>query len=194
MSDRELLLLDAAIGVLAHGGIRRLTHRAVDARAGVPTGSTSNRFRTREALLTGVLGRLLERETALWTGPAVRTGAGGIDGFAVRLGSVVEALGSTDRELTLARHAVFAEAARQPALRTALQAARRRLAAWLAPLLADLGSHDPAGDLRRLLALVDGLLAGQLVDPEDDFTPAPAIAALLHGLIDPRSASHRAGG
>src|SRR5262245_42599709 len=53
MKSRELVLLDAAIEVLAERGTRGLTHRAVDARAGLPLGSTSNRFRTRNALLGG---------------------------------------------------------------------------------------------------------------------------------------------
>ncbi|HEX6514937.1 MAG TPA: TetR/AcrR family transcriptional regulator [Nocardioidaceae bacterium] len=194
MSDREPLLLDAAIDVLAAGGIRRLTHRAVDTRAGLPLGSTSNRFRSRDALLAGVIKRLLDRETALWTRMAVGMNTGSINAFAERLGRVVEALSGTERELTLARYALFAEAALQPGLRTELSAAaRRQLTEWLAPLLTDLGSRNPAADLRQLLALVDGLLGSQLVDPTPDFTPAPAIAALLHGLIDrPAPATNQA--
>lgn len=184
MSDRETLLLDAAIQVLAEGGIRRLTHRAVDAQAGLPLGSTSNRFRTRDALLGGVLQRLLERETALWTRLSLDTSTHSIDEFAGRLGSVVESLGDTERALTVARHAVFAEAMQQPALRTALDTARRQLTEALSPLLIELGSRNP-GDLRRLLALVDGLLLSQLIDPAPDLAPGTAIAALLHGLIGP---------
>ena len=189
MSARELLLLDAAIDVLADGGIRRLTHRAVDARAGVPTGSTSNRFRTRDALLAGVLHRLLQREVTLWTRMFVETSTDDVDAFASRLGRVVDALSGTERVLTLARQAVFAQAAQEPAIRDELRIARQQLAEWLAPLLADLGSGDPEVDLRYLLALVDGLLSSQLADPVPEVPAAPAIAALLHGLID-RDALH----
>lgn len=190
MSDREQLLLDTAIEVLADGGIRRLTHRAVDARAGVPLGSTSNRFRTRDALLTGVMRRLLERETAIWTRMSAGMDTSSIDTFAARLGRLVEALSGAERVLTLARYALFAEAALKPALRVELTAAaRRQLAEWMGPLLTDLGSRNPEGDLRHLLALVDGLLGSQLIDPTPDFTPAPTIAALLHGLIDQPPAS-----
>lgn len=187
MADRELLLLDAAIQVLAEGGIRRLTHRAVDARAGLPQGSTSNRFRSRDALLSGVLNRLMEREEALWTQLSLATSTHSIDEFALRLGSVVEVLSDTERALTVARHAVFAEATQQPGLRHALETARRHLAESLSPLLGELGSRDPE-DLRRLLALVDGLLIGQLIDPTPDFAPGPTIAVLLHGLLDPPGA------
>src|SRR5687768_11877636 len=51
-------LADAAIEVLARLGARGLTHRAVDAEAGEPPGTTSRYFRTREALMSGVAQRI----------------------------------------------------------------------------------------------------------------------------------------
>ncbi|MFE6306775.1 TetR/AcrR family transcriptional regulator [Nocardiopsis sp. NPDC057823] len=49
--ERRRALLDAAIDVLAEEGARGLTFRAVDARAGVPTGTASNYFSDRAQLL-----------------------------------------------------------------------------------------------------------------------------------------------
>lgn len=49
--ERRRALLDAAIDVLAEEGARGLTFRAVDVRAGVPTGTASNYFANRAALL-----------------------------------------------------------------------------------------------------------------------------------------------
>ncbi|MFI7452879.1 TetR/AcrR family transcriptional regulator [Nonomuraea sp. NPDC049714] len=40
---------------------RRLTHRAVDTVAAVPAGTTSRYFRTRDALLNGVIERITHR-------------------------------------------------------------------------------------------------------------------------------------
>ncbi|WP_345149694.1 hypothetical protein [Nonomuraea rubra] len=60
MSTRSRRAADAAIEVIAEQGLRGLTHRAVDTRAGLPPGSTSSCFRTRRALLEGVLQRMLE--------------------------------------------------------------------------------------------------------------------------------------
>ena len=51
-STRERVLLAAAVRVLATGGLRGLTHRAVDSEAGLPQGSCSAYMRTRLALLT----------------------------------------------------------------------------------------------------------------------------------------------
>ncbi len=48
------VLLDAAVEVLAAQGLRGLTHRAVDAQAGLPIGSCSAYLRTRQALLTAL--------------------------------------------------------------------------------------------------------------------------------------------
>ena len=38
-------------------GLRALTHNRVDERAALPRGSTSNYFRTREALILGIVER-----------------------------------------------------------------------------------------------------------------------------------------
>ncbi|SDH47473.1 DNA-binding transcriptional regulator YbjK [Sinosporangium album] len=54
-------LADAAITVLAEQGSRGLTHRAVDATAAAPPGTTSRYFRTRDALLNGVIERITLR-------------------------------------------------------------------------------------------------------------------------------------
>ena len=62
--DRRSTILDGALAVLAEQGMRGLTHRAVDAAAGLPSGSTSYYFRSRAALVTGCGQRLLEWDLA----------------------------------------------------------------------------------------------------------------------------------
>ncbi|MDV9193121.1 TetR family transcriptional regulator [Streptomyces sp. SR27] len=59
--ERRTALLDAAIEVLADEGARGLTFRAVDTRAGVPTGTSSNYFRDRDQLLSQVGDRIFVR-------------------------------------------------------------------------------------------------------------------------------------
>ena len=63
-ADRKGRLADAAIEVLGHEGVRALTHRAVDTRAGLPQGTCSYHFPTRNALLTAVLERIAELDLA----------------------------------------------------------------------------------------------------------------------------------
>ncbi len=61
--SRRDQLCDAGLDVLAAKGLRGLTHRAVDAAAGLPAGACSNVFRTRAALLEGLAERVFERLT-----------------------------------------------------------------------------------------------------------------------------------
>ncbi|MFI6418767.1 TetR/AcrR family transcriptional regulator [Streptomyces sp. NPDC050842] len=61
--ERRTALLDAAIEALADEGARGLTFRAVDARAGVPTGTSSNYFSDRDRLLSEVADRIFVRLT-----------------------------------------------------------------------------------------------------------------------------------
>jgi DNA-binding transcriptional regulator YbjK len=141
---RQQQVLDAAICVLGTGGMRRLTHRAVDTEAGLPQGSTSNHFRTRDALIGAVLGRILEHETALWRGLAGEVATP--EAFARAVGALVERL-AEDRVLTLARHALFVEVAQRPELRGDVDRAQREIGSWALPLVAGLGSADPPADL-----------------------------------------------
>ncbi|MEV8228899.1 TetR/AcrR family transcriptional regulator [Streptomyces sp. NPDC079167] len=63
--ERRHRLGDAAIDVLALSGCRGLTHRAVDAAAGVPLGTTKNYFPTRDALLLASTERIIELYRAI---------------------------------------------------------------------------------------------------------------------------------
>jgi AcrR family transcriptional regulator len=63
--QRRDLLADAGLRVLARAGARGLTHRAVDQEAGVPAGTASNYFRSRDALLSGLAERIFARMAPL---------------------------------------------------------------------------------------------------------------------------------
>ncbi|WP_199546466.1 TetR/AcrR family transcriptional regulator [Streptomyces sp. N35] len=63
--ERRDQLGNAAIAVLAEAGSRGLTHRAVDAAAGVPQGTTKNYFPTRDALLLASTQRIIELHAAI---------------------------------------------------------------------------------------------------------------------------------
>lgn len=56
--ERRTVLVDAAIEVLARDGARGLTFRAVDGEAGVPAGTASNYFASRNALLAQAAERI----------------------------------------------------------------------------------------------------------------------------------------
>jgi DNA-binding transcriptional regulator YbjK len=58
--QRRTELTDAAIDIVVREGLHGLSHRAVDEAANVPRGTTSNYFRSRDALLEATTRRLMK--------------------------------------------------------------------------------------------------------------------------------------
>src|SRR5690606_24048513 len=166
--------LDAALRVLGEQGLRALTHARGDAAAGLPRGSVSNYFRTRRALLDGVVEHLARQEQTDFSGTAAmlnRDQAG--DAFTAML----EAQAGPFRHRTLARYALFVDAAHEDALLDPLVANRRGFEHWTTAILATLGSPDPVEATSFLMATLDGLLFHRLtVDPDLSFAPHVARA------------------
>lgn len=96
---------DAAIAVVASAGLKGLTHRAVDATADVPVGTTSNYFRTRQALVAAVAERIEARDHEIWggLGPAPAT----FEEFTDWLGTFAVVMAVDHAELSRVRIALF---------------------------------------------------------------------------------------
>jgi DNA-binding transcriptional regulator YbjK len=183
---RRHQLADAAIHVLANAGVRQLTHRAVDAQAGLAQGSTSNVFRTRAALIDGVLTRLIERERAVLdtlqyaaAGPALSQAQ--LADLAAAM--VLDALGR-GREHTLARRALFADAAQHQRVSEQLERASQYWWDLVSQLLHGLGVPDEHRRARWLLAYIDGTISDQLARPAPDFDPRAALDPAIHGILN----------
>lgn len=182
-AERRDVIADAAIHLVATRGLKGLTHRAVDAEAGLPPGSTSYYLRTRDALLGACVGRMLERDLAGQT--AVPAGISTVD---LLLGLVLD-LTNNRREDLLARYEMSLEANRQPAFRAVLIEGGSQLRAGLAELLKADGVPNAEAVAWPVAAMLDGLMydrvagAGSTV-PQADFESSTraAIAALLTGL------------
>ncbi|MFD4295401.1 TetR/AcrR family transcriptional regulator [Rhodococcus sp. NPDC058505] len=174
--------LDAAIALLGTRGLKGLTHRGVDAAAGLPQGSTSNHFRTRNALLAAVVARLVERDREDWASlgaarlPATLTDLA--DGLA---GYVLLAVGR-DRVRTTARFVLVAAAATDPTLAAPIGAGRAELVAWGSTMLAMLGAADPHRNAVLLTDYLDGVILHRLTPP-----PTPAEPAAAADQFDPRA-------
>lgn len=163
--DRRTVLADAAVAVLADAGMRGLTHRAVDARAGLPAGTTSAYFRTRQALLTALVRRLVVLDQAELQAegervPPPRSVAeltGALAAFTRRR------LTGQGRERTLARYACAVESVRHPELREILTPRENAARDVMRDFLARQGVADPGARTLTLLACVDGLVFDRLV-------------------------------
>jgi DNA-binding transcriptional regulator YbjK len=183
MSSRRDDLLDAAIALLGAEGVHSVTHRAVDAAAGVPAGSTSNYFRTRDALLEAVVERFAARERANFEDVAI-TVAPTTPAELARAAamSAQDAVGA-NRALTLARYAILVEAAHRPALRAQLTVTGARVTAWFANWMRAVGSTNPDRDTRIVANFLTGAVLHQLAYPNPEFDPTGHIAHLIESLL-----------
>ena len=184
--DRRAAIADAAIHLVATRGLRGLTHRAVDTEAGLPPGSTSYYLRTRAALLTACVNRMLDRDIARGSGtagPAVE-----MDLEELLVGMVLNLVRDRPDDL-IARYELSLEASRQPELRDAIVQGGRRLREGLAGILTALGIPDAEDAAWPVAAMMDGLLydrvagAGSAMAPEAyEHAVRSTLSALLAGL------------
>jgi DNA-binding transcriptional regulator YbjK len=158
-------LLDAAITVLGRQGARQLTHRAVDAAAGLPSGSASNYFKTREALVNAIIERFAERERVTWEGLVRVFTPRTPDELAAALAAYVRRAVTDDRMMTIARYGLFVEAALRPDPEGQLVASAREIRRWGAEWLRAVGAADPETACEAILDQMDGLILHQLVYP-----------------------------
>jgi DNA-binding transcriptional regulator YbjK len=160
--SRREQLLDAAIGVLGNQGSRGLTHRAVDAAAAMPYGSTANYYKTRDALISAVVERFAERDRLGWETIASFVRPETAQELAAGLiGYVRRALGP-ERAITVARYGLFLEATLRPELREHLTGSARELRRWAGEWLRQIGSTDPDGDCEAVFDYLDGVILHQL--------------------------------
>ena len=163
--------LEAAVALLGTAGVRALSHARVDDRAGLPPGSTSNWFRTRRALLGGVVDWIAERERADFD-PAAMPAITGLDGLIEGLCAMAELQTGRFAVRTRARYALFLELSSDPELGEPLRRQRRGFERWTGLMVMVVGIADPVPATRALMALGDGLLLPRLtVDPTLDRRP-----------------------
>jgi AcrR family transcriptional regulator len=170
METARSRLLDAALEVLGQDGGGALTVRAVQDRAGLTHGSVRHHFKDRAGLLRGLFDHLATRESA-----AAVPGADPAATLAHWLGP--------GRTLTLARYELFLMAARDPALRAPLVAARERF-------VAHLSEGRGREEATMLVAALDGLLLDALVRGEGD---EERLRALVRRLGDRAASAGDAG-
>jgi len=179
MTPIRVRVLQAAIDLLATGGLRALTHARIDERAGLPKGSTSNYFRTRDALLIGVADWILAQElTPVRAAFTPRSPAELIDAMC----GLLEVTTQQNRDLTAARLVLFLEASHNVELREVLSRGRATLAAGIVTALAELGARDPRAAAETIAACFEGLLLHRIAR-HDTTDPRPIFATVVAGAL-----------
>ncbi len=153
--ERRTQLLDAAIDILADTGVGGLTHRLVDERAGLPSGTTSNYFRTRLALLEATTKHVAEQH---WQRVALLQAVVGqsVDADTVKalMARMISDPDERMRRGNIARMELFLEGTRRPELAPALgqiQAAALKSARLILEAAGFAPSDEQMGELARLL-------------------------------------------
>lgn len=180
MSSTRIRALEAAIDLIGAEGIRALTHGRVDTAADLPPGSTSNHFRTRAALLAGVIDWIAESERAEGGFPAPITTEQALTEMLIR---VMEIESGPRAARTRARYALFLEAVDDEAV-APLRRQRRIFEEWMRALLSSIAGPTAAERAPLLMAACDGLLLHRItVDSEAPVASsiALAVAAAVHG-------------
>lgn len=182
--SRRSALADAAIDVLAREGSRGLTHRAVDRAGGAPTGTASNYFASRAALLEAVVARIYERlQPDAATLERLAATPPSRESYAAHLRDLVRRL-TADSSVTLALFEMRLEAARRPEVAALMEQTLR--AGFEGDIAYTEAGGLPGGPAEIALFhyAIDGLLLDRLtvsIDPErstDD-----VVDALVDGLL-----------
>src|SRR6266480_280322 len=179
--SRRAEIADAAITTLARDGMRGLTHRAVDRAAGLPEGSASYYFRTRQALLKATVERLAELDSAeMLPSISLPVPPGHeLDAFAAAAAAIIENWLTTGRERQLARYELALEATRRPELRDALVASGAAIRAMVASHFAAAGIRQPGQRAADFVAFLDGLVFDQIAGAgARNLTSADLVAAI----------------
>ncbi|MGW1847044.1 TetR/AcrR family transcriptional regulator [Streptomyces sp. NPDC001966] len=201
-TSRADLIADTALALLAERGMRGLTHRAVDERAGLPQGSTSNYARTRQSLLEAAVRRLAEREARVLAPAELPDPVAGtqdrIAGTRELVAGLARALHrylTRHPELLVCRYELALEATRRPELREFFDATGRQFREPLTALMTAAGSAEPERHALSLVAWCEGLMfscaAGSYhrsVPSEEELRTG--FTELLGGMLGPRRAPH----
>jgi TetR/AcrR family transcriptional regulator, regulator of biofilm formation and stress response len=180
-------ILDATLRVIGRDGRESVTHRAVAEEAGVPLGSTTYYFDSRDDILGQALEHVAAQEVERYgrLGDELRSVKSARE-LADRLVSELVAA-AEDRTAYIAEYELWLEAGRRPELREAAQSWCDAEQRSIAGALENLGSTDPRADASLVVAALDGLgerLLGREADPAEAAKELlPELRRLIERLV-----------
>ncbi|MBF6076736.1 TetR family transcriptional regulator [Nocardia beijingensis] len=167
VAQRRRSIASAAIDVLADHGVRGLTHRAVDAAAGMSPGAVNYHAPTRGKLVAMAVEELFTRDYELVVTHFADVSAvdpTSIPQLAELMASLIEAMTTGPaRRRALARHLLLGEAQFHPQLRDLFDQQRRAFVQFTQRLLETLEVSEPALTAEAVTVVVDGLIQRQVV-------------------------------
>ena len=181
---RREQILDATLRVIGRDGRESVTHRAVAEEAGVPLGSTTYYFDSRDDLLGQALEHVAAEEVERYARlgeelQSVKSSRELADRLVTELVAAAE-----DRVAYIAEYELWLEAGRRPDLREAAQSWCDAEQGAVARALEELGSADPRADASLVVAAIDGLGERLLAREDDPAAAAKELKPELRRLIE----------
>ncbi|AYC36134.1 MULTISPECIES: TetR/AcrR family transcriptional regulator [Streptomyces] len=159
-------LLNAAVRVVARGGLRKLTYRAVAEEAGVTHGLVMHHFGSRDALIEAALEHAVRTSTRI---SSLEPGTGDIADFAAGLADMV----TREPAMQIFQYELMLESRRRPEL---LPQIRALYDEYFQATERELSRSLPDGTspalTRLVFAALEGLVLHQLVLDEPNVTEA----------------------
>jgi TetR/AcrR family transcriptional regulator, regulator of biofilm formation and stress response len=154
--ERRERILRATLAVIGHSGIGAVTHRRVAEEAGVPLGSLTYWFATKDDLLREALRRFVaeEAERLRTVSEALESGAADPAAAAAQFAAIVENSSGPEQ---IAQFELYLEAARNPALRDIAAESFRAYEDVAVAALRAVGVADPEAAAPLFVSLSDGL-------------------------------------
>ncbi len=183
-ASRREQIIEAALRVIGRSGTQAVTHRAVAEEAGVPLGSTTYYFESKDDLLRQALEHVAASEVDRYRDLGdelrmVKSPRELADRLIDKLVAAVQ-----DRTSYIAEYELWLEAGRRPELREAAQswcdAEQRSVAGGMEAL----GSADPPIDASLVVAALDGLGERVLAREDDPAQAAEEFRPELRRLIE----------
>lgn len=181
---RRNSILEAAIRVVRNGGVDSITHRSVASEAGVPLGSITYYFESREALITEALRhymRGIERRAA----GMVNERLARLEKEEMTIGAILDVLAETDitEEMCVVEYEMIVYAVRKEELLREVQTYRLGFEAQLAAALEQVGMPKPVMGARTLLNVIDGFDVERMIRPESRVADLRQRLEFAAGLI-----------
>ncbi|MFI6488814.1 TetR/AcrR family transcriptional regulator [Streptomyces sp. NPDC050564] len=176
-------LLNAAVRVVARGGLRKLTYRAVAEEAGATHGLVVHHFGSRDALIEEALAHSVRDSL---NRSALETGTGKVADFSVGLSEMV----TSDPDTQAFQYELLLESRRRPELLPQIRVLYDEYFDATERELSRMIPGGASGPLTRLVfAALDGLVLHQLVFGEPEVTDAAleelrTLLRLLHANGD----------
>jgi len=196
--QRRRGILEAVLRLVAEGGVDAVTHRRVAAAAGVPLGSTTYYFRSRDELVLEAFRLYVAGNTALYADLERSTGSDTLENLVDLLVTATQRQ-FDDGAMLLAEYELILFSARNPEFAREYRAWQRTHAMHLTERLERLGFPKPLAAAETVIAAMRGFELDRLARGETSFADLhQRVHALLRGLLStiaaPSSAAKAAPG